>query len=76
MAAKAKDPSAVQSQTTAGTKTDPGSTSSTAQDAGILAREAGLENAARNTDVGSMQNDNLIDGTRRLGPSEPTYQDR
>lgn len=75
--AKDKDPSAVQSQTTAGTKTDPSATSSTAQNEQILAREAGLDNAMKNTDVASMENDNVDGkGNRRLGPPEPEYSDR
>lgn len=77
MAKQDKDPSAVQSQTTAGSKTDPSATSSTVQDASILAREAGLANAAANVDVSSMTNDNVDGkGNRRLGPPEPEYADR
>lgn len=75
--AKDKDPSAVKSQTTAGPGADPAETSSTVQDEKILAREAGLDNAARNTSVTSSENDNVDEkGNRLLGPPEPSYEDR
>lgn len=70
------DPSANKSQTTAGPGSDPGATSSTVQDEKILAREAGIDNATKNSSVTTNVNDNEVDGETRLGPPEPTYADR
>lgn len=76
-AKKSTDPSAGQSQTTAGRDTDPGATSSTVQDEKIVAREAGLDNAAKNSSVTSSENDNVDEnGNERLGPPVPSYEDR